>query len=282
MIGSSYLGLIRIMFSTGQLAVAERYIHMIEALAQKVAVPPWITSLADSWRARLWLAQGNYAGLSAWAAEQERDPQKDITYVRETSQVETARYYIDRRRLDEAQAILGRLIGPAQQYGRTWRVIEIFILQALAYQAAGDDDQALAALEQALVAAEPGGFTRIFVDEGPPLADLLYEADTRGIQTAYVNKLLQAFSPPHSELRTPHSSTSDIPHPTSHILEPLSDRELEVLALIAQGLTNSQIADRLYLSLHTVKAHTRNIYSKLDVHTRTQAVAHARDLGLIG
>jgi len=284
MIGSSYLGLIRIMFSMGQLAVTERYIHMIEALAQRVAVPPWITSLADSWRARLWLAQGNYAGLSAWEAEQERDPRKNITYVRETSQVETARYYIDRGRLDEAQTILGRLLGPAQQYGRTWRVIEILILQALAYQAEGDSEQAMDALEQAIAAAEPGGFTRVFVDEGPPLANLLRETNIRGIQTAYINKLLRAFSIPHSELRIPHSPTSDIrvsEAATSEIMEPLSDRELEVLALIAQGLTNSQIADRLYLSLHTIKAHTRNIYGKLDVHTRTQAVARARDLGLI-
>jgi len=289
MIGSSYLGLIRIMFSCGRLAVAERYIHMIEALAQKSAIPPWITGLADAWQARIWLAQSNFAALSSWVVEQEKNLEQNISYVHETVLVETARFYIAQRRLEEAHAILDMLSGQAQQYGRIWRVIEIAILQALAYQAGGKGASALAALEQALIAAEPGGFTRIFLDEGPPLAALLHEANTRGILPAYTNHLLAAFalpnseSPiPNSELRTPHSPTSAIRNPKSEILEPLSDRELEVLRLIAGGLTNSQIAARLYLTLNTVKAHTRNIYGKLDVHTRTQAVARARDLGLIG
>jgi LuxR family maltose regulon positive regulatory protein len=271
MIGSSYLGLIRIMFSCADFATAQAFIDKIESWDREYDMPPWITNLAACWQARLWLAQGDDALLSAWVSEQEPDAAENITYVRETTQVEIARYLAARGQLEKAKSILDRLLGPAITYGRTWRVIEIQILQALIHQAADDTDRALAALEQALITAEPGGFMRIFVDEGPPMAQLLYEANTHGLYPAYTAALLAAFPTSYSALRIPHSE----------FVEPLSERELEVLHLIAQGLSNSQIAARLYLSLHTIKAHTRNIYAKLDVHNRTQAVARARTLQLL-
>ena len=280
MIGSSYLGLIRIMFSCDDLPAAEAFIHKIERLDHGSDVPPWISSLAASWQARIWLAQGKQDLALRWAAERPLDAAEELTYVRETECVDIARLLIAQGRLAEANGLLERLLGPARSYGRTWHVIEILMLQALAHQAAGDTDRALAALEQALVAAEPGGITRTFIDEGPPMASLLHAANARGIMPAYVEKLLQAFSAPPQQAAI-SQTTSDIGHPTPGIIDSLSDRELEVLQLIAQGLTNSQIAARLYLSLNTVKAHTRSIYSKLDVHNRTQAVARARALHLL-
>jgi len=132
-------------------------------------------------------------------------------------------------------------------------------------------------LEQALTLAEPGGFIRVFVDEGPPMAHLLYEAVTRGIAVDYARRLLSAFSVVETEQTVPAKTLA----PAQELIEPLSERELEVLQLIAQGLTNQEVASRLYLSLNTVKAHSRNIYGKLDVHSRVQAVAKARTLGLL-
>ncbi|MCB0257211.1 MAG: hypothetical protein KDI55_26115 [Anaerolineae bacterium] len=129
-------------------------------------------------------------------------------------------------------------------------------------------------MQEALVIAEPGGYTRIFVDEGPPVARLLYEALARNIAPDYVRRLLAAFPIPEPVQIAP----SD---PQSATIEPLSERELEVLQLIAEGLTNPEIAARLFLTLNTVKVHVRNIYGKLDVHNRTQAIAKAAGLGLL-
>jgi LuxR family maltose regulon positive regulatory protein len=133
------------------------------------------------------------------------------------------------------------------------------------------------ALERALALAEPEGFFRIFVDEGLPMAPLLYEAVTCGIAPEYVPRLLAAFpiSEPEQE------GSPDTQAPESDLIEPLSEREQEVLQLIAQGLTNPEIASRLVLSPHTVKTHARNIYAKIGVHNRTQAVARARALGIL-
>ena len=130
---------------------------------------------------------------------------------------------------------------------------------------------------RALALAEPEGYVRLFVDEGTPMARLLYEALSREIVPDYVQRLLGAFpadEPVMAEASQPHG-------PDSELIEPLSERELEILQLIAEGLTNQEIASKLYLSLNTVKAHTRNIYGKLDVHRRTEAVARARALGVL-
>jgi CubicO group peptidase (beta-lactamase class C family) len=141
----------------------------------------------------------------------------------------------------------------------------------------GNTTGAMDALERALALAEPGGFIRIFVDEGPPMAHLLHEAAARGIAPEYTRRLLAAFP----------VTTTEVPEPAnpqlaeSDLIEPLSERELEVLALLAEGLTNREIASRLFLALNTVKAHTGNIYGKLNVHSRTQAIARAQALGLL-
>jgi LuxR family maltose regulon positive regulatory protein len=156
-------------------------------------------------------------------------------------------------------------------------MIEILMLQALTFQAGGDTIRAMAALERALALAEPGGFIRIFVDEGLPMAHLLYEALTRAIVPDYVRRLLAIFP----VVETEQTEASKTQAAQSELVEPLSERELEVLQLIAEGLTNPEIAARLFLSLNTVKAHTRNIYGKLDVHSRTQAVARSQKLGLL-
>ena len=172
--------------------------------------------------------------------------------------------------------LLQRLLEATETGGRTSRVIEVLLIQALAFKAGGDTAQAITTLEQALTLAEPGVFVRIFVDEGPPMARLLYEALDRGMALEYTSRLLAAFPVVEPE-KTPPSAQA----PEAPLIEPLSEREIEVLQLIAEGLTNQEIAARLFLSQHTIKAHTRNIYGKLDVHSRTEAVARGRALGIL-
>jgi LuxR family maltose regulon positive regulatory protein len=157
------------------------------------------------------------------------------------------------------------------------RMIEILILQALVLQAGGEMDTAVTTLEQALTLAKPGGFIRTFVNEGPSMAQLLYQALSKGIAPDYVRQLLAAF--PASE---PDPTTPPRPDNSEFAwIEPLSDREIEVIQLIAAGLSNKEISSRLYLSPNTIKTHTRNIYSKLGVISRIQAVARARDLEIL-
>jgi LuxR family maltose regulon positive regulatory protein len=156
-------------------------------------------------------------------------------------------------------------------------VIEILTLQALAFHAGGDTNRSMAALERALTLAEPEGFIRIFVDEGPLMARLLYKTLDRSIAPDYVRRLLQAFPIEEPKQVDPPVSQGSEPD----YIEPLSEREIEVLQFIAEGLTNQEIGTKLFLSLHTVKTHTRNIYSKLNAHNRTEAVARARAVGIL-
>jgi LuxR family maltose regulon positive regulatory protein len=201
----------------------------------------------------------------------------DPTYLHEMEYIVLARILVAQGRLDEATPLLQRLLEAAEARGHTSRVIEILMLQAIVFHVGGEPDQAMTSLERALNLAKPGGFIRIFVDEGPSMARLLYEALSRGIAPDYVRRLLAAFTIDEPVQAGPKKSPTD----QSELVEPLSERELEILQRIAEGFTNREIADRLCLSLNTVKVHTRNIYGKLGVNNRTQAVARARALGVL-
>ncbi len=154
--------------------------------------------------------------------------------------------------------------------------LKVMVLQAVALQAHGKQDKAVQLLCDALALAEPGGFIRLFVDEGPPMAHLLSEAQALGMMPDYTGKLLAVFEAEEQK----SADTSPRP-PAQPLLEPLSPRELEVLHLMAQGLSNQEMSERLFLALDTVKGHNRKIFGKLQVQRRTEAVARARELGLL-
>jgi LuxR family maltose regulon positive regulatory protein len=151
--------------------------------------------------------------------------------------------------------------------------LRVLALQSVALDAHGDRDQAARLLVDALALAEPGGFIRLFVDEGPPMARLLSTTTAEGVMPIYVEKLLAAFD---TETAYRHSTSS-----SQRLIEPLSKRELEVLHLIAQGCSNREISERLVLALSTVKGHNLKIFGKLQVQRRTEAVARAHELGLL-
>jgi len=149
-------------------------------------------------------------------------------------------------------------------------VIEILVLQALAHEAQGDIPSALVPLESALTLAEPEGYVRIFVDEGPPRAALLREAAKHGIAPNYVGQLRAAFA--KTEGKRPV---------TQLLIEPLSERELQVLRLLGTELNGPEIARELMVSLNTMRTHTKTIYNKLGVHNRRAAVRRAEELALL-
>jgi LuxR family maltose regulon positive regulatory protein len=232
-------------------------------------------------QARLNLAAGEpekavrwVEGTKAAFASGKRRQQLPAAFV-ETLQTTLARAYLAQDKAKEALAALKPLLAPAEDAGAFLRVIEVCALKALALQALGDTSAALASLERSLALAEPEGYVRMYVNEGPPMAALLREAASHNIAPGYADRLLAAF-----EAEKSCSPAPQLPCPSA-LLDPLTPRELDVLHLISQGLSNKDIAEKLVIALNTVKRHTSNIYSKLGVKSRTQAIARARELGLV-
>jgi LuxR family maltose regulon positive regulatory protein len=190
-----------------------------------------------------------------------------------------ARVHLAQGDTSTALAALGRLRRQAEAKDWADERLKVMVLQAVALQAHGEEDEAAQLLGDALALSEAGGFVRIFVDEGIPMARLLSEAAARGIMPDYTGRLLAVFeAEAHKSEDKPYSP----PAPTAQpLVEPLSQRELEVLQLIAQGLSNREISERLFLALDTVKGHNRRIFGKLSVRRRTEAVAKARSLNIL-
>ena len=235
-----------------------------------------VEALATELRVRLWLAQGNLMTAARWAQERQLQPADGLDAASEIEQTAVARTLIVLDRADEALNLLASLLQAAQAAGRTAHVIKVRVLQALAFQVQGNDGQALPALGHALSLAEPEGYVRTFVDEGEPMARLLRQALAEGVAPSYVSKLLAAFG--ESARPAPPATQALDAQP---LVEPLTERELEVLRLIAAGLSNAEIARELVIAVSTVKSHINHIYGKLDVRSRVQAVAKAQALDLL-
>ena len=234
-------------------------------------------------KTRVWVAQGRLGEALGWAREQGLSVENELCYLHEFDHITLARVLLARYQSDradgsvsEVMGLLERLLRAAEEGGRKGSVIEILVLQAIAYHAQGDLPAALLPLQHALALAEPEGYVRMFLDEGSSMMQLLREASAREIMPDYTDKLLAAFE---SEKRKSEDKP-DLP-PAQPLIEPLSQRELEILQLITQGLSNREISERLFLALDTVKGHNRRIYGKLQVTSRTEAIARARELGLL-
>jgi LuxR family maltose regulon positive regulatory protein len=233
-------------------------------------------------KARVWISQGRLREALAWADEQGLSAGDELSYLREYEHITLARLLLAQQAGsagDDTErgmmAFLKRLLDAAETGGRAGSVIEILALQALGHQMEGNAPAALAALERALELAEPEGYVRIFVDEEEPMRRLLQAATERGIGGGYARRLRQAFGAPSQPAPAP------VPVSAASLPEPLTPREIEILRLIAAGLRNQEIADRLFISLPTVKRHVANAYGKLGATHRTEAIARANGLHLL-
>jgi LuxR family maltose regulon positive regulatory protein len=250
----------------------------------------WAAPVAAAYRARLDVHRGDLAAGERWAEEAGLGPDAEPAYLNEFALLTLARILIARNEAASALRLLARLRAAAEIAGRTGSVLETRVLEALARQAGDDEAGAHSALETALALAEPEGYVRLFVDEGAPLAALLARLRSAGRRArhepgtpalhAYVDRLLAAFAPPGPA--SGHGASGRIAiGPSPALPEPLTPREGEVLALIADGLTNPEIAARLFVTVGTVKSYVNGIFAKLGAVSRTQAVARARTLGLL-
>ncbi len=232
-------------------------------------------------KVRVWLAQGKLGEALSWAREHGLSVENELSYLREFDHITLSRVLLACHQHDRADVpiteivnLLERLLKAAEEGGRRGSAIEILILQALAHDAQGDIPSALLPLQRALELAEPQGYIRMFLDEGKSMMGLLRKSSAHNIMPDYTDKLLAAFQAERQE-------SKDKPERPQPLIDPLSQRELEVLRLVAQGLSNQEICERLFLALDTVKGHNRRIFDKLQVQRRTEAIARARELGLI-
>ncbi len=306
----THLGLARIYYEWDDLAAAERHGRQSLHLAQQYDRMLDRFILSETFLARLMLAQGDVDGAAAALAQTDRAARArnfaqrlpEIAAVRvlvllrqgavaEAAQlaqafdlpVSQARVLLAQNDAAKALVTLDTVRHHMEAKGWQDELLRVFGVQAVALHMNGDIDQALRTLNHALTLAEPGGFIRLFIDEGEPMRVLL--ADFRSLLAkkhaddhqliGYVEKLLAAFPPP----LTTSASALRVQH--AEILDPLSPRELAILQLIAQGLSNREISERLFLALDTVKGHNRRIFDKLQVKSRTEAIARARELGLL-
>ena len=237
-------------------------------------------------KARVWVKQGKLEKALDWARAQKLYVEEQPSYLREFEQITFARILLSQHQSDhsisllhDAMGLLERLLKAAEEGGRIGSVIEILTLQALAHQMQEDIPAALPSLERALKLAEPEGYMRIFIDEGSSVAELIREANARGITPNYTRKLLSAFELEDQGLDV-ETAPSAAPVSTS-LIEPLSQRELDILRLFKTELSGPEIAHELVIALSTVRTHTKSIYSKLNVNDRRAAVKRAAELNLI-
>jgi LuxR family maltose regulon positive regulatory protein len=292
----AYLGLARISYERNDLEAAERFARTSIQLAPLVENTDRFVA-SELFLARIKLATKDFSGAAAVIAKADQYARQH-NFAHQISEVAAAQvllklrqgYVADAASLAQACAIpiaqarvklaqgymssaiqlLESLRQQAEQKGYADDRLKVLILLAVAQHAHGDKVKAIERLREALMLSEPSGFVRSYVDEGPPMAQLLSEAASRGLKSDYIRKLQAAMEAEQGENAK-----------SQPLVEPLSSRELEVLQLIAQGFSNQEISERLFLALSSVKGHNQNIFGKLQVQRRTEAVARARELGLI-
>lgn len=292
----SHLGMARVKAAQGDQKGAFRCLEELSGMAPHYQAA-WSLPILSAYRALLQARGGQIEAATEWACSSDLLSSSDIPYTRQTEAIILAQVLTSAGKFEEAIRLSTQLIEKAEANERWGHVIEILITQSIALYSAGDIDKSMQALERALSLAEPEGFRRIFLDGGVSTKNLLDHYRTRKDSRArsakpgkatpnlkYVDQLLSGF-PTTEPIKTRTSSrispAGSYSTAGEQIVEPLSEREKEVLSLVAKGMTNQEIANSLYLSLNTVKTHVKNILASLGVRNRAEAIMRARELKIL-
>ncbi len=292
-----YRALIRLLLAQDSLAAAEVAVREAEQLANIHEIPEYHTCGISGLKARVWLRLGKIDQVEQYLTSRQIQVESDIQYPHESEYLALANLRLVKGDLESAANLLERMLLRSESAKQQLWVIRTLVLQALLYQAQGNRGKSLQSLSRAMNLAEPEGIIQTFVDEAEPMMHLLDEAIKQNVHTEYAHRLLKAFPASQPELRPGADIQTDASAPVGPeigfaksgqtlpvkgmLVEPFSAREMEIIRLIAEGWSNSEIAQKLYISVRTVKYHTTNIYSKLGVSGRTQAIARGRELGLL-
>lgn len=283
----------RYQLATGNLDGARESLKNADLLAQHSMVDHWLLCWVDDLRVKTWLASGNLPAAIAWAKNSGLSPAGPFSYQHDLHHQNLARVLVAEGMLNglqqacqDAESLLENLIDKASQAGWVHEEIRLRVMLALNHQARGQYEQALQNILQAVSLAAPGGYIRVFLDEGEPMRNLLdslaqtlddpapanitMTIQKRAVLQPYLRELLRVFQPGHAQ-----------PQLAQPLLEALSPRELEILNLLAQGHPDKQIAAQLVIARETVHKHLKNIYAKLEVHSRAEAVIRARAMHLL-
>jgi LuxR family maltose regulon positive regulatory protein len=262
--------------------------------ARQVAadLPISIIAMVTAVGVQIRLAQGDTAAARRWVQESGLSSDDELEFHRYQQYHTLAQALIAQGELGDALTLLARLLEMSEAAGAMGLAIDVLVLQAIALQAQGQVDRALAALERALALAEPEGYVRKFIDQGAPMGQLLtqileaqqngQQAIARGTAVGYASKLVAALEGEMKDeqlgLPVPSQVEGSV---VERLVEPLSERELDVLRLLTTHLSRREIADELCISVNTARFHIKNIYSKLGVHSRSSAIHRARELKLL-
>lgn len=285
-----YISVARLVQSQGNLPRAIEIIQKVKGLASQTIVTPIDDWVVDMVQAQLWIASGDLAPALGWAERRGLFEEPDLTglkdsdvfayaHLRKYEKIVLARLRYAQHQFQEALQILDSLLPEVIKIPRQQLRIEIQLLRALALNSLENQGEALAALDSGLSLAEPGGYMRIFLDEGEPMRQMLYLAHQQNPSSAYIHRLLAAFE----RENTPHLvqiSEEITTKPCPIEIEPLSLREMEVLTLLRSRMTVPEIAEMLYIAESTLRSHVKSIYNKLNVHRRVDAIQRAEELGL--
>jgi LuxR family maltose regulon positive regulatory protein len=269
-----YFFLISALIELGDYTSATREVRNARNFADQVS--PWASIDVLLLESKLHLAQGDIDKAAQLVSELELKPDAQYESMRFNQYLLLARILIAKHKSHKALKVLARLLDLAGTTGADGRVIEVLVLQAIAYSQDGDEHLALDSLCQAVSMAEPEGYVLMFLNEGAPMEGLLRMAADRGIASGYVGKLLADF-----KVEKLDSRQEEKENPSLQWVEPLSEREIQVLCLLDTNMTGVEIAELLHLAPSTVQTHCKNIYRKLDVHRRFDAVRRARELELL-
>jgi LuxR family maltose regulon positive regulatory protein len=288
-VAMTYIVQSRLQLTKGDLSGVRNTIQKADHLEGRMKIDPWVHTPLDECRLKFWLHTGDYSAAKHWSEASGLKTDGELSYFFDLPHLNLARFLITLASqpghdgyLDQAINLLDRILSAAENAEWVHETIKALILRSLALRGLGETQGAVAALTRALKLAQPGGYIRIFLDEGAPMLRLLELLEEHREVGSYANLLLKSVDREdgkgvQKEI-TRINRSGDL---SSQLVEGLSEREMEVLFLVKTGMTSKEIAEELFIAVSTVRSHLKNIYSKLDVHSRMEAIQKAEELGLL-